>query len=196
VSVFSKMPKPLQGFTLSELLVSLAVLGVIAGIAVPAVWVSVKESQDRTLLCESIRIMNEATMAIANSPPALPAGSTTWDLYDLYLNSADDDRATTSFTLPGGTVLSSFNEPLVGGLSSGLTGIFVDANGSAPPNVIGKDRLVLTACFDPKGTCVAGQYTINTAIQESGTVGATPDSADGNSYTGNEAFFAQIMTTN
>ncbi len=181
-----------KGFTLSELLVSLAVLGLIAGLTVPTVWASVKQSQDRALFKTTIRTLNEATMRIASDPPALPVGSTTWDLYDLYLNSADDDRAATSFTLPGGVVVGSFNEPLT---TFDLSGIVVDVNGSAPPNAIGKDKLFLTACFSFKGNCAATQFTVNTAIQESGTVGPLPDSADGNSYTGNVAFYNSIMAT-
>jgi prepilin-type N-terminal cleavage/methylation domain-containing protein len=191
------LPAPLmikrlgQGFTLSELMVSLGVLGLIAAIAIPTAWSSIDDNTNKTLFRESVRILNEATAEIANNPPTLTApNNTTWDLYDQYLNSADDNRVAMSFMLPSGVVLSSFDY-LANDLN--LEGIQIDINGNSPPNVLGKDQLHITACYNPIGNCPAQLWTVNQVEQESGTIGPIDDNAAGTFYNGNEAFYAKIM---
>lgn len=181
-----------KGFTLSELLVSLAVLGLIAGLTVPTVWASVKQSQDRALLTTAIRTLSEATSKLVNEPPALVSpNNTTWHAYDALLNSADDNfvaagNTANSFTMPGGMVVSGFDF----NYNQGLEAIMLDANGTTAPNAIGKDRLMLTACFNPATACPdSGGLTVNDTEQEAGTVGPTPDGAAG---TGNEAFYNKL----
>jgi prepilin-type N-terminal cleavage/methylation domain-containing protein len=51
------------GFTLSELLVSLAVLGLIAGLTVPSIVVAVDRSKTRSMLKESVQIISAITQA-------------------------------------------------------------------------------------------------------------------------------------
>ena len=47
------------GFTLSELLVSLAVLGLIAGLTVPSIVASVEKSKKRTQFKETFQVIEE-----------------------------------------------------------------------------------------------------------------------------------------
>ncbi|MCX5921224.1 MAG: prepilin-type N-terminal cleavage/methylation domain-containing protein, partial [Candidatus Melainabacteria bacterium] len=51
------------GFTLSELLVSLGVLGLIAGLTVPSIVNSVDRSKNRSILKESVQIISAITQA-------------------------------------------------------------------------------------------------------------------------------------
>ena len=51
------------GFTLSELLVSLAVLGLIAGLTVPSIVVSVEKAKTKALLKESLQAISQIVQA-------------------------------------------------------------------------------------------------------------------------------------
>ncbi|MCS6266693.1 MAG: type II secretion system protein [Vampirovibrio sp.] len=194
---FSPLKLTCKGFTLSELLVSLAVLGVIAGIAVPSVLTSLKQSQDNALFGTTIRTLTEASSKLTNEPPALSApNNTTWHAFDLFLNSADDNfvalnNPANSFTMPGGVVIDNFNQLAAAGFQT----IRIDVNGAGQPNQIGRDRLMVTACFNPTGTCAAvANITVNSAAQEAGIVGPTPDTFDASTL-GNVAFYNQLVST-
>jgi prepilin-type N-terminal cleavage/methylation domain-containing protein len=195
VTVFSKFKKPIKGFTLSELLISLGVLGLIAALAIPSVWASLKESQDRALLRTAIRTLSEASSRLANEPPTLTApNNTTWHVFDTALNSADDNFVAVgspdnSFTMPGGGVLSGFNN----NVALGAETIILDVNGTVGPNRVGRDQLGLTVCFNPTGTCPAAGFTVNGLAQEAGIVGPMPDAWFGG--TGNVAFYNTIIST-
>jgi prepilin-type N-terminal cleavage/methylation domain-containing protein len=66
------------GFTLSELLVSLAVLGLIAGLTVPSVVVSIDRSKTRSILREAFQTISAITQAgVLNGDFA---GITDWDV--------------------------------------------------------------------------------------------------------------------
>ena len=190
--VFQKQTK---GFTLGELLISLAVLGLIAGLTIPSLWLRVKSSQDKALFLSTVKILTEASTKITNEPPALVApNNTTWHVFDPWLNSADDNfeavsDVKNSFTLQGGVVISNFNFPA----TSGLETILIDVNGAETPNQIGKDQLMVTACFNPIGTCPAAASTVGAVAQEAGTVGPTPDATGG---AGNVAYYNTLTQTN
>jgi len=182
-----------KGFTLSELLVSLSVLGLIAAFAVPKLVTSLNEAQRRDLFRTTIRTLTEASSKATNEPPTLTApNNTTWHVYENLLNSADDNfvalgDADNSFTLPGGVLLSRF----IGRADDGGEAILIDVNGAGAPNNIGEDQLMVTTCFNPTGTCPAlANITVNSAAQEAGIVGPTPDITGG---AGNVAFFNQLI---
>jgi prepilin-type N-terminal cleavage/methylation domain-containing protein len=186
-----------KGFTLSELLVSLTVIGLIAGLAIPNLVINMNRNKERTLLRAAIRTINEATTKVFNELPVLASpNNTTWHAYDTVLNSADDSfvasgSTANSFILPGGVVVSGFNLTY----SQGVESILLDVNGTIVPNAIGKDRVMLTACFNPTGVCPATtNLTVEDAKQEAGTVGPTPDTGTG-SGTGNVAFYTTITQT-
>ena len=195
MSIFLKKRNALKGFTLAELLMALAVLGLISALTLPSVWVSMQKSKNRALLTTTIKTLSDATSKIFTELPILPSwgNNSTLHLYDTYLNSAESNfiesgNANNSLTLPGGVVMNNFNGTGVGfvGIGNGVETILLDANGSASPNQVGKDRLWLSACFNPRGTCPAATYTVGGIAQEAGTVGACPDAHYG---TGNEAFY-------
>jgi prepilin-type N-terminal cleavage/methylation domain-containing protein len=71
----------LQGFTLSELLVSLAVLGLIAAFAIPKVLTAVGESSSRAIGRELLGMISESYQAIrANNNGNVPRATTAQDL--------------------------------------------------------------------------------------------------------------------
>jgi prepilin-type N-terminal cleavage/methylation domain-containing protein len=183
-----------KGFTLSELLVSLSVLGLIAAFAVPKLVTSLNETQRRDLFRTTIRTLTEASSKITNEPPALVTpNNTTWHAFDPLLNSADDNfvapnNTANSFTLPGGVLIDNFNQLATVGSET----ILIDVNGVGQPNRIGEDRLWVTACFNPTGTCPAIASNVGAVAQEAGIVGPTPDAWVG---AGNVAFFNQLIST-
>jgi prepilin-type N-terminal cleavage/methylation domain-containing protein len=193
VSLFSNGLKPAKGFTLSELLVSLAVCALLLSFTVPKVLSSTQEVQRRSSFGIYIKILSEATGRLANDPPSLPAATnTTWHAFDTVLNSADDSFADRNFTLPGGGVVNGFT----GNLNDGIEDMMIDVNGVGQPNLIGIDRVVLTACFNPRGRCalptVIPNITVGSVAQDAGIVGPTPDITAG---AGNVAFFNRLVST-
>ena len=75
--------RSLQGFTLSELLVSLAVLGLIAAFAIPKVLTAVGESSARAIGRETFGMISEAYQAIrANNNGNVPRSTTAQNLID------------------------------------------------------------------------------------------------------------------
>ena len=59
----TKHHKPFKGFTLSELLVSLGVLGLIAGLTVPSIINSVQVAKKRAVLKESLQLISSIVQA-------------------------------------------------------------------------------------------------------------------------------------
>ena len=75
--------RSLQGFTLSELLVSLAVLGLIASFAIPKVLTAVGESSSRAIGREAFGMISEAYQVIrSNNNGNVPRATTAQNLID------------------------------------------------------------------------------------------------------------------
>ncbi len=73
--------RSLQGFTLSELLVSLAVLGLIAAFAIPKVLTAVGESSSRAIGREAFGMISEAYQVIrSNNNGNVPRATTAQEL--------------------------------------------------------------------------------------------------------------------
>jgi prepilin-type N-terminal cleavage/methylation domain-containing protein len=189
-----------QGFTLSELLIALGVLGVIGALTIPSVFSSTHNKQDALLFRDTLHQLNEATQTLAQSPPALNAGSSTWDLFNTVLNSKEATfvgvgDSSNSITLQNGVVLSNFE----GLVSDGGQAIVVDLNGAGGVNQIGRDRVAVSTCFDPAGQCLASVFVdYLPSNTPSGTVVATPNTGAetiggaGGGQT-NTLFFDQLM---
>lgn len=184
----------MKGFTLAELLLAIAILGVIAIFTIPKIITSQQTAQKMSLFQEALAALSTITYE----------GQITRDLtgtiYDTYVLSrvnavkicstdADTEGCWTQAT-PGGSaeqkgyVLS--NGVTVAGLDTGSTSgsgyreaFFMDYNGTASPNTEGTDQIRLRACWG-SGNCSAGQRP--------GTVVAEPGQAT--SITMYETIFA------
>jgi len=132
--------RSLQGFTLSELLVSLAVLGLIAAFAIPKVLTAVGESSSRAIGREAFGMISEAYQAIrANNNGNVPRATSAQTLRDTLnyarLGTGGNGGATTaSIVLQNGAQIAfvltdSFADTLGNGV--GVIGFTVDPDGSA-----------------------------------------------------------------
>ena len=156
-----------KGFTLSELLISLVILGVIAAFAIPKVLVSQQSQQEKAVFKETIATLSEVYYEGSRTQTIPQNVSNQCDDYT-YLtsrinalklcNTASDaqgcwDDSTQGNNYGGGEV----NEPgfvlpngadVVGLNTWDCTfGAFViDWNGPAGPNVEGQDQLYLMRC--------------------------------------------------
>jgi prepilin-type N-terminal cleavage/methylation domain-containing protein len=189
-----------KGFSLAEMLTALAVFGVITALIVPNVIYNISTVNFRTNFRTTIKLLTDITSQMTNQALTLPNtapvtatnGNTTWHAFAPFINGSSSNfvmvgDANNSFTLKSGTLLSRF----VGNYSDGGEAILVDVNGTEQPNAIGTDRLMLSVCFNPLGTCTAiPNITVKSADQESGTVGPTPDATAG---TGNVAFYNSLI---
>lgn len=189
-----------KGFSLAELLTALAVFGVITALLVPNVIYNISTINFRTTFRTTIKLLTDVSSQMTNQALTLPNtapvtatnGNTTWHAFAPFINGTRSDfvgvaNPNNSFTLRTGAVLSRF----VGNYSDGGEAILVDVNGTELPNTIGTDRLMLTVCFNPLGTCTAvSNITVNSAAQEAGTVGPTPDATAG---AGNVAFYNTLI---
>jgi prepilin-type N-terminal cleavage/methylation domain-containing protein len=160
------------GFSLSELMVSLAIVGVVATLTVPTLMNNVQESQLRTKWKKTIAVLSQLTQQAAQEGSVVTGQTPTWFLDRLKLTqrcatmSGNTTTPTCNFaTGSWGFVLAAEWESLTsvgeGGILSDTgaqlyfydhstgptTALFVDVNGILPPNVEGKDQMRLAGNF-------------------------------------------------
>ena len=184
------MPQSNSAFTLSELLIALALLGLIASFTIPKVLQTTSNSSRNSIFKETIAAVSEIIANAHLNPDLGPMSPTTIrDYFDQRLNYVrrctssprdngcfPDDGSIHSnqgyaYVLHNGLMLTSVNGGTYGGntLSDWMT---LDYNGLAGPNQIGEDQV---------GICV--NYFDNT---EPGRVVAHGDAT-------NRAFFNSIF---
>lgn len=154
---------PPKGFTLSELLIALAILGLIATFTIPKVLQNVETQSNRAKFKEAIGVINDLLMQGINS------GAITSTRADgtYFLNRLQTTKVCASNSQSQGCSPASqiggqyeYDEPgvilhngvMIVGLnnsSSSDNGFIIDANGSTGPNEAGKDQLYLNLCSDP-----------------------------------------------
>jgi prepilin-type N-terminal cleavage/methylation domain-containing protein len=162
-----------RGFTLTELLISLSVLGLVSAITLPKVFASVDETQKKAVFKETLNSLQQlfATEAAfgGTSQPSLA-------LVQKGLN-AKECSARLSVTRPSGRntrygcVLQNGAYILdLNGTGTGET-ITIDWNGNAAPNTFGQDRMVVLASWSTQNVnTVAG----NNASSQTGRVEIRP----------------------
>jgi prepilin-type N-terminal cleavage/methylation domain-containing protein len=154
LSVFAARPKTpflsrnafQEGFTLSELLISLSVLALISALCLPGIFVEVQEIKRKAVLKESLSMLSR--LIVAESQKDEPAQNSQelftnngnivecrWDLPVINPNgSGDDDNGCRLMT--GAWVLD------VNGHAQ-FDSVQLDWNGMEAPNELGKDRIAI-----------------------------------------------------
>lgn len=157
-----------SGFTLVELLIALAILGVIATFTIPKIVSAQQIDKKRTIFRETIATLADAQhKALINgelskstnvsqailpklngikvcSSNALTEGCWTQGWTGPY---TEDQR--TGVTFANGASVAGINSSVQ---ASGTDAFIFDWNGAAPPNVEGDDQLYLIFCFDKTGS--------------------------------------------
>jgi prepilin-type N-terminal cleavage/methylation domain-containing protein len=161
-----------KGFTLGELLVVLAVLGVLAAFTVPKVFDSSSVKKNATLLKTSM------TQLQAALTPAAEAGTlnTTKTVYQVLTEGLNVGKAcpaaitdgcwTTAsqgagyeqsgMILANGAVVSGVSNATILGATETL---IIDADGPGGKNTFNKDQIRLVACVDPAGCPTTSGYS-------------------------------------
>ncbi len=134
-----------HGFTLSELIISMAVLGLISALCLPQVFNEVESIKKEAVLKESIALLN--SIIVTESQKDEPAANSQelftknanitecrWDLDVINPNDGTDTNGCRLLT--GAWVLD------VNGHEQ-FDSVQLDWNGMAPPNELGKDRLAV-----------------------------------------------------
>jgi prepilin-type N-terminal cleavage/methylation domain-containing protein len=148
--VFKAVFKKLVAFTLAELLIALAILGLAAGFTIPKVLTASNNAQTKAILKEDIGIIStvlqkcEAENRLYTQSASKLNNSVHGCFLD-HLNTVSSDYCQNNISAcnVGGVVLHNGSTL---SLNYGYPIISVDVNGSAPPNVVMQDRFDLMYC--------------------------------------------------
>jgi type IV pilus assembly protein PilA len=105
---FAKVFKKENGFTLIELLATLVIIGIITGIAVPAIGNVVSDSRNKAQVTEALMIIDAAKLARAENPD-----QTTWNDLEDYLSKVKDTSWTVKYSDTSGYSIQN-HEAVVG----------------------------------------------------------------------------------
>jgi prepilin-type N-terminal cleavage/methylation domain-containing protein len=165
--------KPKQAFSLSELLIALAILGLVATLSGSAFFASFEKSKNKAVFQETLHIfktvLHEAFVSENNA--------TNWDLFSKQTNvikSCPNNSWVEGCNITGywygyhghpglvfhnGARVNSAYFPYTGtGAQYGY--FFIDINGATPPNTDGKDQAIL--CFNRGDTELADDNNLHT----------------------------------
>jgi type II secretory pathway pseudopilin PulG len=148
-------------FTLSELLISLAVIGLISALTLPAVFNSVQRSQKRAVLKESVSVIQTAFLVCLNTEECSSGNYA--NLYSMInssvLCSSNDGSCKFSYPIAGAPSESTDNNSTGYMLQTGAymwgfqtdninqsDAFLIDFNGKTGPNIVGQDVLYLIRC--------------------------------------------------
>jgi prepilin-type N-terminal cleavage/methylation domain-containing protein len=137
---------PDKAFTLSELLISLSVLGLIAALTLPSVFNSVNDRKKNALLKETITSLADATAA-ESADTAAPQNTLTFLQKELNVQNCSNTLTVTSPTDANdvnGCILQNGVYILHADLTNTTAdSLLLDWNGNAAPNTLGNDRIVV-----------------------------------------------------
>jgi type IV fimbrial biogenesis protein FimT len=128
--------RSLQGFTLSELLVSLAVLGLIAAFAIPKVLTAVGQSSARAIGSELIAMISESYESVKAQSNGVVARSTSADVLTDRMNYVTKTGSSTTPILTlqnGATITYNVADTFANG-TTGVVGFNIDPDGSVANN--------------------------------------------------------------
>jgi prepilin-type N-terminal cleavage/methylation domain-containing protein len=138
-------PLKRKGFTLSELLVSLSVLGLIAALTLPSVFKSVKASKERAVWKETINALSTALRAGVDSGEITDTYSTVaYFKTHLVASEIRNSACPDAQPYPATTVCFRFhNGAVMNMIGGGHEFLYLDVNGAEGPNSGGVDRISL-----------------------------------------------------
>jgi prepilin-type N-terminal cleavage/methylation domain-containing protein len=140
-----------KGFTLSELLVSVSVLGLIASLAIPSIIVSLERSHKKALFKETFNVLSNGIRSGTDLNTLLELND--MNFYRTNLNTqktctnAQTEGCWTGSNAPGnvssaggitlqtGASITSFRNA-----TTGVDRVFIDINGSNAPNTLCEDQ--------------------------------------------------------
>lgn len=163
-----------SGFTLAELLISLAILGIIATFTIPKILSSTDTSAKKSVFRETIATMSQlvydgwrsgelesANQAGAVSDYFMPrlnavklcdtnaVAQNCWTNGNWSDGGLSGERTEAGVVLHNGAFLGGLKSN--GSLSDGRDGFIIDWNGSDGPNLIGDDQLVMVMVWEEGG---------------------------------------------
>jgi len=164
---FRSLPNKPSGFTLAELLIALAVLGIIAAFTIPKVLTSQQSNKDSAILKETVSalediILNGIKRGEINtaSPDMSTYVKSRINAIRVCANATADgcwihasdcpfpaEFTESGYILANGATLAGFRDAIT------YEGFMIDANGATPPNLLGQDQLYLT--YDTEATPLA-----------------------------------------
>lgn len=191
-----------DGFTLSELLIALAILGIIAIFTIPKILMTTQDSRKQAILKETLATIMQIQQ------DGMRAGQLTPSNNDVYFKSklnaikictqATTEGCWTSAAfgntnedgaqLANGAQLAGFDNGTDYGSGRWANAITIDWNGSAGPNLIGDDIIKVWYCYG-SANC-GGAAAILPASAPAGRLGACPDA---NAGAGNTALYDSIF---
>jgi prepilin-type N-terminal cleavage/methylation domain-containing protein len=161
-----------EGFTLAELLVALAVLGVISTFTIPKVLNAQQDNKKYSILKETLATLSDVTyQGIIQGQ--IVKGATNWNNTDYQVSHINYTRycadgladgcwpAPDNF--PGQTTQKAVvlhSGAVIGGLGNAPStqnyeNLILDWNGMAGPNIAGDDQMLLRICY--ASSCPGGQ---------------------------------------
>lgn len=162
-----------KGFTLAELLIALAILGVIATFSVPKILQAQEDSKRLATFKETLSTINAILYngAITGELYRNTTTGNNWSYFSTKLNyvkacspassgcwtqgsNTTIDTAEGGFLIHNGATLAGFTNASGTGGWAGHETIQIDWNGANGPNEDGNDQLLLQLCFDAStGNC-------------------------------------------
>jgi prepilin-type N-terminal cleavage/methylation domain-containing protein len=163
-----------KGFTLSEILICLAILGVILGISIPLLAMNRQKEQKKTVFKETIQVLMEITRGGMADDELLPENFTKYyfDRMNAIRHCPVDATAQGCWTAPAfaestapgvvllngsviigmDTVSKPYPPPLALFYDRGVlsNGVLIDWNGAKGPNLVGDDQLYVDICYGPQ----------------------------------------------
>lgn len=175
------------GFTLSELLITVGLIGTIAAITIPSVLSGMETTNRRAIMKDTLKIVTEAAEALTMQGDV---PDNTYLALISRIKTLDRDNVGLVITLHNGVTLSGFTAaPGVG--FTRCESFIVDVNGAGQPNTVGQDRVGITASWAPDNSTNCGVATTIPTTFTGGMVMPTlNDNAEGGA--GNQAFYTEL----
>jgi prepilin-type N-terminal cleavage/methylation domain-containing protein len=155
-------------FTLSELLISLSVLGLISAITLPQVFTSVNKVKEKAIFKEAYSLLSTLAMEVSLQETD-PSSSHLLEKLRTKVNvnklcsanvvsegcwfagqPADNESTEAGFIMHNGANVYGLHTL---GASSGIDAMWIDVNAGSPPNKIGQDILKVNVCYIENQEC-------------------------------------------